>query len=518
MARLRSFLILTILWFAFLFNIERLDVLGSEPFNLASFVYVLAIAISAALVVFPNLGHQNLQLSRLAVLAIYGVTRTLFRGWETEPVHQFLVEGVALLITLALMRRLSQGLIDFELAVQAFVLNVEGARMLPQVEGAEQANHELYRARRFERPVAVVYCAAPDIVDAGDSQVVTEFVRWRITEAFKRRYQQVQLAHAIASMTYKSDLIVEYGEGVVVCLPETSEAEAQTFARNLSKFAKATLQVDPWIGIACFPDQGLVFEDLAAVAQRDAHVWVESDNTGDSGRRNGTVRVDVDERIRIEREADWVNKLAYQSPSARAIYKTMKRTGEILLVLLTLPFALPAFAITALLVYLDDGRPIFYMQARTGYGGRRFKMYKFRTMYMDAKSIPPRVVRTADGRVQYEWPEKVEKDPRVTRVGRFLRKTSLDELPQLWNVFVGDMSVVGPRPTSWDLDKYTLHQTERLTVRPGITGLWQVCAREATNFDERLLWDMKYIEKMSLWLDMQIVWRTVAQVFAKRGV
>jgi lipopolysaccharide/colanic/teichoic acid biosynthesis glycosyltransferase len=172
----------------------------------------------------------------------------------------------------------------------------------------------------------------------------------------------------------------------------------------------------------------------------------------------------------------------------------------------------------ALAIYLDDGAPVFYMQDRTGFGGKRFRMYKFRTMIVNAPTLPATKVVTEDGHEINAWPDKEKDDPRITRVGRFLRKTSLDEIPQIFNVLWGDMSLVGPRPTTWDVSMYTLHQTERLTVAPGLTGLWQVSARESKNPDERLLWDLKYVEKMSFWLDIQILWRTVMQVVDKGGV
>ena len=163
----------------------------------------------------------------------------------------------------------------------------------------------------------------------------------------------------------------------------------------------------------------------------------------------------------------------------------------------------PLLLALALAVKLGSPGPIFYRANRVGRYGKHFKLLKFRSMVVNADRIGPAVTGAAD--------------PRITRVGRFLRRTKLDELPQLINVLKGDMSLVGPRPTSWQLDKYTLHQTERLTVQPGITGLWQVCARESKNFDERLLWDLQYIEKISLWLDMQILIRTAFQAF-KKGV
>jgi lipopolysaccharide/colanic/teichoic acid biosynthesis glycosyltransferase len=116
------------------------------------------------------------------------------------------------------------------------------------------------------------------------------------------------------------------------------------------------------------------------------------------------------------------------------------------------------------------------------------------------------------------WPDfKITNDPRVTRIGRILRKTSLDELPQIFNVIKGDMSLVGPRPTSFDVSTYSLWHTERLEVLPGITGLWQINGRSNLDFDERLKLDIKYIEKQSLWLDIKIIFFTITAVFTQRG-
>jgi lipopolysaccharide/colanic/teichoic acid biosynthesis glycosyltransferase len=119
---------------------------------------------------------------------------------------------------------------------------------------------------------------------------------------------------------------------------------------------------------------------------------------------------------------------------------------------------------------------------------------------------------------ELQWPDfKITNDPRVTRVGRVLRKTSLDELPQLLNVLKGDMSLVGPRPTSFSAETYALWQTERLDVTPGITGLWQIMGRASMEFTDRVYLDVLYIEHCSLWLDIQILVRTVFAVLAQRG-
>ncbi|RME90543.1 MAG: sugar transferase [Anaerolineae bacterium] len=151
---------------------------------------------------------------------------------------------------------------------------------------------------------------------------------------------------------------------------------------------------------------------------------------------------------------------------------------------------------------------------RTGKGGRRFPMYKFRTMVPNAEELKAKYAHLNE----LQWPDfKITNDPRVTRVGRFLRKTSLDELPQLINILRGEMSLVGPRPTSFGPETYKLWHTERLDVLPGLTGLWQVCGRAQLEFDERLRLDIAYMERASLWLDINILCRTVLAVFEQRG-
>jgi lipopolysaccharide/colanic/teichoic acid biosynthesis glycosyltransferase len=195
-------------------------------------------------------------------------------------------------------------------------------------------------------------------------------------------------------------------------------------------------------------------------------------------------------------------------------YRVLKRAMDLLLCLLILPLVLPLMALIALLIYIDSPGPIFFKQLRTGKGGRRFRMYKFRTMVPNAEELKLVYAHLNE----LTWPDfKITDDPRVTRVGRILRKTSLDELPQLLNVIKGDMSIVGPRPTSFSPETYRLWHTERLEVLPGITGLWQVNGRSNLDFDERLKLDIAYIERQSLWMDIQIIVRTIGQVFVGEG-
>jgi lipopolysaccharide/colanic/teichoic acid biosynthesis glycosyltransferase len=167
------------------------------------------------------------------------------------------------------------------------------------------------------------------------------------------------------------------------------------------------------------------------------------------------------------------------------------------------------------LVWIDSpGAPVMFFQYRTGRNGKRFKMYKFRSMVPNAEELKQKYMHLNE----LQWPDfKITNDPRVTRVGRILRKTSLDELPQLLNILKGDMSLVGPRPTSFAADTYKLWHTERLDVDPGMTGLWQVFGRGELEFDDRLRLDIAYIEKRSILLDINILLMTVYAVFKQRG-
>lgn len=198
----------------------------------------------------------------------------------------------------------------------------------------------------------------------------------------------------------------------------------------------------------------------------------------------------------------------------RQRYQTAKRLMDVSICLALLPAGLIVCAICAVLLWIENGRPLLFVQLRTGRGGRRFKMYKFRTMVANGEELK----QTYAHLNELTWPDfKLSDDPRITRLGRVLRKTSLDELPQLVNVLKGEMSLVGPRPTSFAASTYALWQTERLEVLPGITGLWQVSGRSDVGFDRRLRMDIEYIADRSIWLDLRILLRTPMVVFSQRG-
>jgi lipopolysaccharide/colanic/teichoic acid biosynthesis glycosyltransferase len=208
----------------------------------------------------------------------------------------------------------------------------------------------------------------------------------------------------------------------------------------------------------------------------------------------------------------------------RREYQIAKRVMDVVLCLLAMPLALPLLAICALAIHLDSPGPVLFVQERIGKGGRRFWMYKFRTMQHNLDDSHHRDFLKAfvNGRIGGDENGGAIYKPfqasQVTRVGRILRKTSLDELPQLINVLRGEMSLVGPRPNVlWEFEEYRGWHNERLEVLPGITGLAQIRGRSGITFDSIVKYDIEYIEKQSLAMDLRILWRTVASVFLGAG-
>jgi lipopolysaccharide/colanic/teichoic acid biosynthesis glycosyltransferase len=196
-------------------------------------------------------------------------------------------------------------------------------------------------------------------------------------------------------------------------------------------------------------------------------------------------------------------------------YAITKRAIDLGLCLLFLPVLLPVGLLCALVIRLESPGPVLFAQQRTGQHGVRFPMFKFRTMVQNAEELKASLQHL---NILPAPDFKIPNDPRVTRVGRFLRKTSLDELPQVLNVIRGEMSIVGPRPTSFAASTYDLWHSERLEVVPGITGLWQVKGRGTMTFDERLRLDIEYMERRSTLYDLKLMAQTALAVFKGSGV
>lgn len=192
-----------------------------------------------------------------------------------------------------------------------------------------------------------------------------------------------------------------------------------------------------------------------------------------------------------------------------------KRSIDIGLIIIASPILIPILALVALAIKLEDGGAIFYTQRRVGEGGRPFEMVKFRSMIPDADKYREALIR--DNHLDPRHP-KLADDPRITRVGRFIRRTSIDELPNIFNVLRGQMSLVGPRPPTPDeVELYEPWHMQRLQIMPGITGLWQVSGRSEVPFEEMCLLDIYYIENWSIRLDAQILMMTVPRVLLRQG-
>ncbi|MBF7120234.1 sugar transferase [Pediococcus pentosaceus] len=204
-----------------------------------------------------------------------------------------------------------------------------------------------------------------------------------------------------------------------------------------------------------------------------------------------------------------------QAQNQRYVYRFFKRMLDIVASVIGLIVLSPVFLIVSLAIKAEDRGPIFYSQVRLGKGQRPFKMWKFRSMVVDAdKKLEKLLEQNEVEGAMF----KMKEDPRITNVGRFTRKHSLDELPQLWNVLIGEMSLVGPRPPlEREVAEYSEYDKQRLIVKPGCTGFWQVTARNDVDFEGMVNLDLEYIERSSVLFDISILFKTVAIVFKPNG-
>ena len=215
-----------------------------------------------------------------------------------------------------------------------------------------------------------------------------------------------------------------------------------------------------------------------------------------------------------------MNYYVQESPSVkRRCYAFVKRMFDIVASAAALIILSPIMLIAAILVYVDDPGKVFYGHVRIGKNGKPFKMWKFRSMYMNADKMID--LLTPEQAKQYYTEFKIDNDPRITKIGNFLRKTSLDELPQLFNVLCNDMSLVGPRPLI-ESEIQTYYEDTHdvlLAVKPGVTGYWQAYARNNATYQsgERQKMEMYYVRNASLWLDIKILFKTVESVLKKSG-
>ncbi|ADI38527.1 Exopolysaccharide production protein ExoY [Waddlia chondrophila 2032/99] len=197
----------------------------------------------------------------------------------------------------------------------------------------------------------------------------------------------------------------------------------------------------------------------------------------------------------------------------------VKRVFDLFFSLMALSFGLPFFLLIAVMIKCSSKGKIIYSQTRVGRGGKTFHCYKFRTMYQDADfRLQTLLKQNPSARKEWGKTRKLKNDPRITRLGKFLRRTSLDELPQFYNVLKGDLSIVGPRPVvPEEINRFFGVKAHKvLSVRPGLTGIWQVSGRNNTSYSHRVHLDETYVDTRSLWLDLKLICKTVpCMIFAK---
>ena len=197
-------------------------------------------------------------------------------------------------------------------------------------------------------------------------------------------------------------------------------------------------------------------------------------------------------------------------------YKLVKRIMDVILSLIGLVVLLPVFAIIALAIKIESKGPVFFKHTRIGRNGKIIKLYKFRSMVENAEDLIQKF--TPEQMKEYKENYKLTDDPRITKIGKILRKTSLDELPQLINIIKGELSIIGPRPVVQDeLEKYGTNAERFLSVTPGLTGYWAANGRSSTTYEERMKMELFYVDNLSLKLDIQVFFKTIISVLKKEG-
>lgn len=228
-----------------------------------------------------------------------------------------------------------------------------------------------------------------------------------------------------------------------------------------------------------------------------------------------------EEAILQETTINNINIMKKEKTNKKVLYKFTKRIIDIIGSIIGILILIP----TTLIIYLarkvlkEDKGPLFYEQLRYGKNGKVFRLYKFRSMCIGAdKKLKEYLENNDEAREKFEKTHKLQNDPRITKIGNFLRKSSLDELPQMINILKGDMSFVGPRPVvEKEVEEYGTNKDKFLSVRPGLTGYWQVNGRSNTTYEERMKMELYYVDNCSLWLDIKIFFKTFITVFKKEG-
>lgn len=229
-----------------------------------------------------------------------------------------------------------------------------------------------------------------------------------------------------------------------------------------------------------------------------------------------------DETMLSENSTDNVKKIDYKvNTNKNIVYLGIKRIIDIIGSLFGMIILVPVTIVIGIirLIIKEERGPIFYSQKRIGKNGKYFKLYKYRSMIKNADDVLKEYLEeNEEARKEFEEFQKLQNDPRITKLGNFLRKTSLDELPQMLNILKGDISFIGPRPiVDGEIDKYGENRGKFLSVKPGLTGYWQVNGRSNTSYEDRMNMELYYVDNCSLWLDIKIFFKTFITVLKKEG-
>jgi lipopolysaccharide/colanic/teichoic acid biosynthesis glycosyltransferase len=326
----------------------------------------------------------------------------------------------------------------------------------------------------------------------------------RLTAADATPDALLRLADLVAARVRETDEVGCYDDtSVCAILPETDRAGADDLAADLPRLAVKE-QLSPMVTIASYHPGEPAFRE-SATEGREVRSSRTPATTGNRRSVRSSSSVANDEE---SQESSGRDRFLVTMPRGKRIFDIVGAT-------ITLVLASPIMVAAAIAVRLSSPGPILFVQRRSGHGGRAFAMYKFRTMHVDAEAMKAslRHLSEQDGPAF-----KMRNDPRVSRLGRLLRQSSIDELPQLFNVLKGDMSLVGPRPPTLDeVQKYRHWYLRRLDVTPGITCIWQVSGRAQVTFESWMRMDIRYIQGYSVWQDVALLTATVPAILFRRG-
>lgn len=229
----------------------------------------------------------------------------------------------------------------------------------------------------------------------------------------------------------------------------------------------------------------------------------------------------VNEAVINEQSVNNIRIINKEKTNKKILYRATKRMIDIIGAIVGIIFLIPTTIAVCLArkISKEDKGPLFYEQLRYGKNGKVFRLYKYRSMCIGAdEKLKEYLANNEEARKEFKKTHKLQNDPRITQIGNFLRKTSLDELPQVINILKGEMSFVGPRPVvEKEVEDYGKNKDKFLSVKPGLTGYWQVNGRSSTTYEERMKMELYYVDNCSLWLDIKIFFKTFIAVFKKEG-